>query len=134
MKKIDEIYLILAFLWLIAGMSFGIWLGASENFQFAESHAHMALVGFVLSAAFGFTYKLYPAMQASRLAVPQLWIYQLGAVLLVAGKIVVDGGGSPSLVKGGSIVILLGVVLMLYVFATRRAGVTAGTPAASQAI
>lgn len=125
MKKIDEVYLILAFLWLISGMGFGIWLGASENFQFAESHAHMALVGFVLSAAFGFTYKLYPAMQGSRLAMPQLWIYQLGAVLLVAGKITIDAGGSPSLVKAGSIVILLGVVLMLYVFITRRAAVAA---------
>lgn len=132
MKKIDETYLILAFLWLIAGMGFGIWVGITEKFNFAESHAHMALVGFVLSAAFGFTYKLYPAMQSSRLAVPQLWIYQLGAVLLVAGKITVDGGGSPSLVKAGSVVILLGVVLMLYVFVTRRSAAAApamGAPA-----
>lgn len=132
MKKIDETYLILAFVWLIGGMVFGIWLGASAHFQFAESHAHMALVGFVLSAAFGFTYKLYPSMRASRLATAQLWIYQLGAVLLVAGKITVDAGGGESLVKAGSVVILLGVLLMLYVFVTRKDRIAA--PGAAAAI
>lgn len=128
MRKIDETYLLLSLLWLIAGMVFGIWLGASGHFNFAESHAHMALVGFVVSAIFGVMYRFYPAMKRSRLAVWQLWVYQVGAVILVAGKITVDAGGGPALVSIGSIVILAGVVLMLYVFATKRA--EAGSPQA----
>jgi hypothetical protein len=123
-KKIDETYLILSLLWLIAGMVFGIWLGASGHFGFAESHAHMALVGFVVSAIFGMMYRFYPIMKQSRLAIWQLWIYQIGAVMLVAGKIIVDAGGSPALVIAGSFVILAGVVLMLYIFATKRAEAT----------
>ncbi|TAM98651.1 MAG: hypothetical protein EPN45_17185 [Rhizobiaceae bacterium] len=129
MRKIDEIYLTLSLLWLVAGMVFGIWLGATEHFKFAESHAHMALVGFVVSAIFGMMYRFYPAMKQSGLAVWQLWVYQIGALVLVAGKIVVDAGGSPTLVIAGSFVILAGVVLMLYIFATRRA--EAANPAAS---
>ncbi|MGN6582517.1 MAG: hypothetical protein ACTHJV_02300 [Rhizobiaceae bacterium] len=132
MKKIDETYLMLSLLWLIAGMVFGIWLGASAHFGFAESHAHMALVGFVVSAIFGMMYRFYPTMKQSRLATWQLWIYQLGAVLLVAGKITVDAGGGPALVIVGSLVILAGVLLMLYVFATKRA--EAASPAARPAL
>jgi hypothetical protein len=89
----------------------------------------MALVGFVVSAIFGMMYRFYPAMKQSGLAVWHLWIYQIGAVILVAGKIVVDAGGSPALVIVGSFVILAGVVLMLYIFATRRA--EAANPARS---
>ena len=132
MKKIDEAYLTLSLLWLIAGMVFGIWLGASNHFGFAESHAHMALVGFVVSAIFGVMYRFYPTMKQSRLATWQLWIYQLGAVILVAGKITVDAGGGPALVMVGSLVILAGVVLMLYIFATKRSEAT--TPAARPAL
>ncbi len=120
MRKIDETYFLLSLIWLIAGMVFGIWLGATHQMNFAESHAHMALVGFVVSAIFGIMYRFYPAMGQSRLAPFQLWIYQIGAVILVAGKITVDAGGSDTLVKAGSLVILLGAVLMLWVFAMKR--------------
>jgi hypothetical protein len=119
-RKIDETYFLLSLLWLVAGMVFGIWLGAAEKFNFAESHAHMALVGFVVSAIFGIMYRFYPSMGESRIAAYQLWIYQLGAVLLIGGKIRVDAGGTPTVVIVGSFVILLGTLLMLYVFATKR--------------
>lgn len=132
MRKIDETYFLLSLLWLIAGMVFGIWLGAAEKFNFAESHAHMALVGFVVSAIFGIMYRFYPSMGESRAAPYQLWIYQIGALILVAGKIRVDAGGGPGLVISGSFVILAGALLMLYVFATRRA-IASGLPRAGTA-
>jgi hypothetical protein len=59
-------------------------------------------------------------MSESRVAPYQLWIYQVGAVILVAGKIRVDAGGGPGIVIAGSFVILLGALLMLYVFAAKR--------------
>lgn len=43
MKKIDEYYIAVGFAWLIFGMLFGMWLGATENRQFANSHAHANL-------------------------------------------------------------------------------------------
>jgi len=128
-RKIDETYFLLSLLWLVAAMVFGIWLGAVEKFNFAESHAHMALVGFVVSAIFGIMYRFYPSMGQSRMAPYQLWIYQIGALILVAGKIRVDAGGSPAVVIAGSFVILLDTLLMLYVFVTRQANVGASSRA-----
>ncbi len=116
MKKIDEYYIGAGFAFLLFGMLFGMWLGASENLQFGNSHAHANLVGFVLSVLFGLIYRFFPAMKQSRLAKPQFWIYEIGAVLFVAGKIVVDATGNSDLVKFGSIVVFVGTLLMAIVF------------------
>jgi hypothetical protein len=116
MKKIDEYYIGAGFAFLLFGMVFGMWLGASENLQFGNSHAHANLVGFVLSVLFGLIYRFFPAMKQSRLAKPQFWIYEIGAVLFVAGKIRVDATTNSDLVIFGSIVVLVGTLLMAIVF------------------
>ena len=116
MKKIDEYYIAFGFAWLIFGMLFGMWLGATENRQFANSHAHANLVGFTLSVLFGLIYRFFPAMKLSRLAKPQFWIYVIGTVLFVAGKILVDSTGNADLVKLGSIIVFAGAVLMVVIF------------------
>jgi hypothetical protein len=120
MQKIDENYILLGLIWLIGGMVFGIWIGITQKLGYAESHAHANLVGFVASVLFGLIYHAFPAMKSSRLAMPQFWIYTLGAILLVAGKVIFDTNGSDMVVKGGSVVIVLGALLMLFVFVTSR--------------
>lgn len=118
--RIDGIYIGLGLIWLLCGIVFGIWLGATGNLQFVNTHAHMNLVGFTISVLFGLIYRGYPAMQASRLAWPQLAVYQAGAVLLIAGKATIDSGGSDTLVKFGASVVTLGVIGMMVVFFARR--------------
>ncbi len=120
MKKIDENYILTGLIWLLGGMAFGMYLGATGQFNLANSHAHANLVGFVASTLFGLIYRFFPAMKSSKLAMPQFWIYQIGAALLVAGKIVVDDGGADALVKLGSVVVTTGAILMLVVFVRDR--------------
>lgn len=119
MRGIGNAYILLGLVWLVLGMVFGIWLGVAQKFDYANSHAHMNLVGFTISALFGLIHRQYPRLGESRLAGAQFGIYQLGAVLLVAGKAMTDGGGSDGLVKIGSLVVLAGTVLFLWMFATR---------------
>ncbi|KRA00163.1 hypothetical protein ASD64_00885 [Mesorhizobium sp. Root157] len=121
MRKIGDFYILAGLIWLVLGMAFGIWMGISQQFNFANSHAHFNLVGFATSVLFGLIYCQYPGMGQSRLAIVQFWLYEIGAVLLVAGKAMVDGGGSDTLVKVGSIVVILGAILMAWIFAKRRA-------------
>lgn len=116
MERLDHTYVATGLLWVVLGMVFGIWLGITEQFNFANSHAHMNLVGFVISVLFGLMHRGFPGLGRSRLAKPQYLVYQLGAVLLVAGKIVVDAGGAPVLVAIGSLVVVLGTVMMLVMF------------------
>ena len=117
MQRMDRAYVLVGLVWLVFGMSYGIWMGITEQFNFANSHAHANLVGFVASVLFGLIYRAYPSLAQSRLATIQFAVYEIGAVLLVAGKAVVDSGGGNSLVKGGSLVVLVGAVLMLAIFA-----------------
>lgn len=118
MQRFAFLYILLGLIWLVAAMVFGIWLGAAEKFDYGESHAHMALVGFASSVLFGLVHHAFPALARSALAMWQLVVYQIGAAILIAGKIIVDGGGAPTVVKLGSVVVLLGAVLMLVMFAT----------------
>lgn len=117
---LDRLYILTGFAWLTLGMLFGIHLGITDQTNFANSHAHANLLGFVLSALFGLMHRGWPALSASRLALPQFVLYQIGVVVLVAGKYDIDGGGQGVLAPPGSVLVVLGTVLMIWMFA--RAG------------
>ena len=120
MRRIGDCYILAGLVWLVLGMAFGIWMGITNNLDFANSHAHFNLVGFVTSMLFGLVYRQYAGLGRSRIAALQFWVYEIGAVLLVAGKMMVDAGRGDTLVKIGSLVVILGALLMLWIFAARR--------------
>lgn len=116
MNRLDKAYFYIAFIWLIVGMVLGIWLGATEQPSYSNSHAHLNLLGFVISAIFGLAYKSYPTMTKSSLAKPQFVIYQLGIATLILGKFLIDGGTRTPLLEIGSIVSILGVLIFALIF------------------
>lgn len=122
---IDRLSILAGFVWLIIGMLFGIYLGITDQSQFANSHAHANLLGFVISVLFGLLYRNWPAMQASRLALPQFAIYQLGAVVLVVAKYDIDNGGSGAFAAPGSVIVVLGTLLMAWIFVATGAEASA---------
>lgn len=116
MQRLDRNYILLGLVWVIAGMVFGIWLGASNHLNYANSHAHMNLLGFVTSVLFGLLHWAYPGLGKSRLALWQFAIYEIGVALLVIGKILVDGGQQTLFLEVGSLVTIAGALLMLVMF------------------
>lgn len=121
MQRIDRNYILVGLLWVIVGMIFGAWLGGAHMNNFANSHAHINLLGFVTSVLFGILYWAFPAMARSRLAIWQFAFYEVGVLLLVIGKVLVDRDGTESLfLPIGSIVTILGTAMMLYLFATDK--------------
>lgn len=123
MTNTGRTYILLGFIWLIVGTIFGVWLGATNHLQYANAHAHANLLGFVTSVLFGFMYLIYPSMQKSKLALPQLLLFEVGSVLLVIGKYYVgDAIDIPPLLIGGSLLVIVGVILMLVLF-LRHSGV-----------
>jgi len=85
MVRIDVSFLLLAALCLLVGLSLGIGMGIAHDFQLAPVHAHLNLVGFVLPSIFGLTYRVYPVLARSRLALPHLALSGVGAIVLPAG-------------------------------------------------
>jgi hypothetical protein len=61
-------------------------------------------------------YRNWPGLQSSRLAWPQFALFQIGAVVLVAGKFDIDSGGGGALAPPGSILVILGTLVMFWMF------------------
>lgn len=118
MQRLDRNYIIVGLCWVIVGMIFGAWLGASDHVNYANSHAHANLLGFVTSVLFGLLHWAYPALGKSKLAFWQFAIYEVGVLLLVVGKVLVDGGTQTPLLPAGSVITIIGAAVMLYMFAT----------------
>ncbi len=119
MQRISKNYIMIGLVWLLVGMVFGIWLGASNHNNFANSHAHINLLGFVVSSLFGIFYWAYPNMAKSKLAQWQFIIYEVGVAILVIGKVMVDNDGQSNVfLIAGSLFTMIGTAVMLYLFAT----------------
>jgi hypothetical protein len=120
MQRLDRAYISIGLVWVVIGMIYGAWLGASHHNMFANSHAHMNLLGFVTSVLFGILHWAYPAMRASRAAVWQFVLYEIGVVVLIIGKVLVDRDGTETLfLQIGSTAVIIATAMMLWLFVAR---------------
>lgn len=117
MNNLARNYVLVGLVWVVLGMAFGIYMGMTQQMNFANTHAHANLVGFVTSVLFGLLHVNFPSLAKSRLAVPQFIVFEVGAVLLVAGKAQVDAGGADMLVRVGALITIIGAATMLVMFA-----------------
>lgn len=80
--NVSRNFLLLGSAFLIVGIVIGMYMGGSGDHSLALSHAHVNLLGFVLSVLFALTYKAYPAMTDGRLASIHFWLHLFGALIL----------------------------------------------------
>lgn len=79
------IWIKLAVLYLILGISLGIAMGASQNFTLRPVHAHINLLGWTTMALAGLIYSVFPQAGESRLARVHFWLLNLALpVMMVA--------------------------------------------------
>ena len=119
---LDRLFILIAFVWLLCGMLFGIYIGINDMTMHSNAHAHAGLLGFVVSAMFGLFHRGWPAMGRSKLAMPQLVIYQVGVIILVIGKYQVTQTGISAIVAPGSVVTVLGTFMMVWLFIAKAKG------------
>jgi hypothetical protein len=81
-----------AVLLVIAGMLWGIVMGISEDHSTMPAHAHLNLLGWVSLFLFGIYYHLHPAVDRSRLASVQVWIWIAGTIVMTIGVALVHSG------------------------------------------
>lgn len=113
MKNIDRWFILIGLLYGIFGFSFGIWVGINQRFEQAHLHAHINLIGFASMVLFGLLYRAFPALATSKLAAPHFIIYNLGAIVFLAGIPLAQGGHTIALAAGGSLTVLAGMLIFL---------------------
>lgn len=117
--RLSQTFILTGLIFLVIGMMFGIWMGASEKFQYADAHAHWNLAGFVVSTAYGLIHRAFPELSASKLAWPQFGLHLAAVPVFVAGIFVVDATHQIGLVIVGSLMVLAAALTFLWMFYSR---------------
>jgi hypothetical protein len=77
---------------VIAGMIWGIAMGITQDHSTLPAHAHLNLLGWVSLFLFGIYYHLHPAVDRSRLASLQVWVWIVSTIILTVGVALVHSG------------------------------------------
>ncbi|MBL0420034.1 hypothetical protein JI739_06705 [Ramlibacter sp. AW1] len=116
--RISRWHLLYGLVFAIIGMVLGIYMASSQNHVQHVTHAHILLLGFVLSAIFAVIYRLWLPASSVKWALAQTACHQLGTAVLAIGLFLLYGQVAPEATVGpilgiASIGVLLGAVLML---------------------
>ena len=118
MKNLGRNYILIALLWLLAGMVLGLWMGATNALQYRPLHITMMMPGFVLLAIYGAIYRLWPELEGARFAPLQFWLSTVGALLMNIGTLIQVLGGSILIDGTGSVLVFCGAGLLMLLFTT----------------
>lgn len=113
MKNIDRWFILIGLLYGIFGFGFGIWVGINERFEQAHLHAHINLIGFASMTLFGLLYRAFPAFAESRLAAPHFLLYNIGAIVFLAGIPLAQAHQTVAFAAGGSLAVLAAMLVFL---------------------
>ena len=105
----------------ILGLALGIHMAASKNHGQLVTHAHIMLIGFVVSFIYGLCHKLWLDNSTSRLAVTQFYIHQAGTLVVLIGLFLYYGKfvsleTIDPVLAIASITVFVGMVLMQVMF------------------
>lgn len=117
----DRKFVLTAFGYAIAGLALGIYMASSKDHGQLVTHAHIMLVGFVVSFVYGLCHKLWLGNTKSGLALAQFYIHQAGSLVLFIGLFLLYGGFAGDAAVGpvlgvASVAVFVGVVLMTLLF------------------
>jgi len=105
--KASSISFPVAVLMVLAGMFWGLVMAISQDHSAMPAHAHLNLLGWVCLFLFGIFYHLHPAIDRSRIALVQVYIWIVATVITVIGVGLVHTGhpeGDPIAAVGSLII------------------------------
>ncbi|MDX2483628.1 MAG: hypothetical protein QNK42_08195 [Pseudodonghicola sp.] len=127
MKGIARYFMLLALLWVILGMIWGIQMAATQDHSLAPAHAHLNLVGWVTFAIFAFYYQLVPGSDAGLL--PKLHIAAAvpGVGLMIPGIAMALTKQGETLAQIGSLLTLISILIFALVVLRSAGKSTSGS-------
>ena len=116
----------LAVIYLVVGMTLGLVMGITGNFQLRGAHAHINLLGWATLGLAAIVFHIFPELARTRLAAVWFWTYNISLpVALLALTLVLSGYGwaEPGIKIGMLVVWVSGVLFaanVLWSLRTRR--------------
>ena len=96
------------------GMSWGIYMGMTQDHTTAPAHAHLNLVGWVTMGLFGVYYLVTPQAAVSVLAKIHYGLATAGAAVMVPGIAITVTGGTEVFAIIGSLLTFASMLLFLF--------------------
>ena len=120
----DRKFVISALCYALLGMVLGIYMAATKDHGQFVTHAHIMLVGFVVSFSYALCHRLWLGNPNGRLAQIQFYLHQLGAAVMTAGLYLLYGQLLPPervdpFLAAASLAVLLAMGIMLAQFVRR---------------
>lgn len=116
-----------AMIWFLVTIGFGLFMGMTQQFQYAPSHAHMGVLGWLSSAVFALIYALSrPTAEGAK--APRLhWaLHNLGVAAMTGALFLEmrtnDGTYGPFIAVGAVIVVISAVWLVAMMWGRVSAG------------
>ena len=117
--NLDRKFLLWALSYAAIGVALGIYMAASHNHGELVTHAHVLLIGFVLSLVYALAHKLWLYKPNRAVANVQFVVHQAAAVTVSVGLFLLYGNLVPEPILApflgiASAAVLLAILLMLY--------------------
>jgi hypothetical protein len=77
------IWIKLAVIYLIVGVTLGIGMGAAHDFRLHAVHAHINLLGWATMVLVGLIYTVFPAAGNSKLAKIHFWLHNIAVPVMM---------------------------------------------------
>lgn len=105
-------FLIIGSLYLLVGIAFGGYMGATGDHTLTPVHAHINLLGFTLMTVFGLAYRLLPGMTDGWMARAHFWLHQIGVFFLLLALFLMMSGRVAEASAGPFMPVFEGLVLL----------------------
>jgi hypothetical protein len=117
--NLDRRFLVWALSYAAIGLVLGIYMAASQNHSELVTHAHILLIGFVLSLVYGIIHKLWLTKPSRAVANTQFVLHQAAALTISVGLFLLYGNFVPlatldPILGTAAVGVLVGMLLMLY--------------------
>ena len=117
----DRKYIVSALIYGFAGLILGLYMAASHNHGQLVTHAHIMLVGFVVSFIYAVIHKLWLDNPKELMAKAQFYIHQLGTFGMVVALFLLYGGFMQGdllapVAALSSILVLIAFILMIWMY------------------
>src|SRR5688572_31126018 len=92
MQGVARNFFTMAVIYSIVGMMLGLSMAMSHDHSQLPTHAHIMVLGWLMSAVFAVFYHLMPAARCSRLATVHFWLAAISSLGMFIGLFVLYGG------------------------------------------
>lgn len=111
MQGVARNFFTLAVIYSILGMMLGLSMAMSQDHTQLPTHAHIMVLGWIMSSVFAFFYHLVPAARNSRLSTIHFWAATVSSIVMLVTLFMFYGGNA-------AIEPVLGIASLVYFAAT----------------